>query len=352
MLADVFQVSPHTIIQRTRLLPFRGRVLVSLGDAVQPGDVVAEAVLPARTMTINVCRGLGLSEDEIRACVLCKPGEYLKKDDLVAQREGAVSRVIRAPEEGTIIEVSRGKVLLATETTAVQVKAGLIGFVTDVFPDMGAQLRTEGGLVQGVWGNGRCGAGTLIMPSLVTEEDESDTDQIRDSLLPGNILAIEHCAEAELMEKITEAGMAGLICATLAPELIPLAEAWEKPVIVLQGFERQPVDHVTWDFFVTQIGSPAGINAHPQDDWKGERPEVVFPCEGGEAESALPFRVDLAADQRVRILAGPAVGRTGKLLTLGEDTAFENGLHYPTATVRLWEGDRLTVPQQNLAVLG
>ena len=217
MLADVFQVSPHTIIQRTRLLPLKGRLLVSLGDVVQPLDVVAEAVIPARTITLDVCRGLGLSEEDLHGCVLCKPGDIMKKGDLIAQREGTVSRVMRAPEDGTLIEVSRGKVVLASETAVVQVQAGLMGIVTDVFPDSGVSLRADGGLVQGVWGNGRCGAGTLGMSSVISEEESSDMNRIRESLLPGVILAIENCLEAGLLQKIMDVGMAGLICATLAP---------------------------------------------------------------------------------------------------------------------------------------
>ena len=352
MLADVFQVSPHTIIQRTRLLPLMGRVLVSLGDTVQTQDVVAEAILPAKTLTLDVCRGLGLSEDEIKECILCKPGDILKKGDLIAQREGTVSRVLRAPEDGALIDVSRGKVLLSTDTTVVQVQAGLIGIVTDVFPELGVCLRAEGGLVQGVWGNGRCGGGTLSMPSVISEGEVTDKEQIRDSLLPGNVLAIEHCSDVELLQKIMDVGMAGMICGTLAPELIPLTAAWEQPVIVLQGFEPQPVDPVSWEFFVSRIGTIASINALPINLWQGERPEVLFPYEGGEPEKALPFRVDLTAGQRVRILAGPAVGRTGKIVALGEETEFDSGLRYLTTTVQLREGDRLTVPQQNLAILG
>lgn len=352
MLADVFQVSPHTLIQRTRLLPLMGRVLVSLGDAVQAQDVVAEAILPAKTVSLDGCRGLGLSEEEIKECMLSKPGDILKKGDLIAQREGTVSRVLRAPEDGTLIDVSRGKVLLGTDTTIVQVQAGLAGIVTDVFPELGVCLQAEGGLVQGVWGNGRCGSGSLSMPSVISDGESAGTDQIRESLLPGNVLAIEHCNNVDLLEKIMAVGMAGLICGTLAPGLIPLATSWDQPVGVLQGFEQQPVDPVSWEFFVSRIGTVASINASPTDLWQGERPEVLFPNEGGEPEKVLPFRVELAAGQRVRILAGPAVGRTGKIVALGEETEFESGLRYPTTTVQLREGDRMTVPQQNLAVLG
>ena len=352
MLADVYQVSPHTVIERTHLLPLMGRVLVSLGETVQPQDVIAEAVLPAGTITLDVCRGLGLSEDEIQACVLCKPGDIVRKDDLIAQRDGTVSRVMRAPADGTFIEVSRGKAVLATETTVVQERAGLFGTVTDVFPELGVCLRAEGGLVQGVWGNGHCGGGTLSMPSVVSDGVSADTAEIRDSLLPGEVLAIEHCGEAGLFQKISEVGMAGLICATLAPDLIPLAETWDRPVIVLQALELEPVDPITWELFVSKIGAMTAINAAPTDMWKAVRPEVSFPGEDGQPEKALPFQVELAGGQRVRILAGPAVGRTGKVITLGDETEFDSGLRYPTATVQLREGDRLTVPQQNLAVLG
>lgn len=352
MLADVFQISPHTVIERPRLLPMTGRVLVSLGDAVQPRDMVAEAVLPAKTITLDLCLGLGLPVEETPGCTLCKPGDLLKMGDLIAQREGAISRVIRAPLDGTVIEISRGRVVLATGLSTVQVQAGLMGSVTDVFPESGVRLRAECGLVQGVWGNDRCGAGVLSMPPVSAEAEHRDPDEVKVSFLPGDILAIEHCNDAALIRRVMDVRMAGLICATLAPDLIPMVEKWEQPVIVLQGFEPQPVDPVAWELFISRIGTVASINASRTDFWKGARPEVTFPCEGGEPEKELPFRIPLAAGLRVRILGGPAVGRTGKLMSLGEETEFESGLRYPLATVKLREGDRLTVPQQNLAVLG
>ena len=53
-MVKVLQASPHTIIQRIRRLPLAGRVLVAMGDPVRPTDVIAEAVLPAGVLTLDV----------------------------------------------------------------------------------------------------------------------------------------------------------------------------------------------------------------------------------------------------------------------------------------------------------
>lgn len=353
MFAEVVQVSPHTLIQRTRRLPLEGRVLVSLGDAVQPQDVIAEAMLPAGAVTLDLCQGLGLPEAEVEACVVCKPGDILEAGDLIAQSEGKLTRLVSAPADGALLEINRGKAVLATGTTLVQVRAGLIGFVMDVFPGSGALLRAEGGLVQGVWGNGHCGAGALSLPTASLAEDSESDGSYAAGLSTGDLLAVECCETDKWFETAAKVGLGGLICGTLAPELIPLAAAWERPVIVLQGFEPQPLDLVTWELLTSQVGEVASLDARPVDLWQGLRPEVVIPRQGAsEPEAALPFQARLAAGQRVRILAGPAVGRTGKLVSLGEETVFESGLRCKTATVKLREGDRLTVPQQNLAILG
>lgn len=352
MFADVLQVSPHTIIQRTRQLPMEGRVLVVLGDAVQPDDVIAEAILPAGVITLDLCRGLGLLPEAADACVVRKPGDALKEGDLIAQYEGKLTRLVQAPADGRLVELRHGKAILSTGSVDIQARAGMIGVVADVLPASGALLRTEGSLIQGIWGNGRWGAGELKVVN-GQDEDKQEHDLDTDMALEaGRILAVPELADTAIFTQAAAVELAGLICGTLTPDLIGLAEAWDKPVIVLQGFEAQPVDPVAWELLASLQGHVAGINAQPTDLLAGCRPEVVIPREGGEPEAAMGFQAELKVGQRVRLLSGPAVGRTGKISALENEGAFESGLHCPAVVVKLREGDRLTLPQQNVVILG
>gem|GEM_PF-211456 len=349
MLADVLQVSPHTIIRRTRRLPLAGRVLVSDGDAVRPEDVIAEASFPAKVVTLDLSRGLGISPTETDACVVREPGDQLKEGDLIAQCEGALTRLVRSPSDGFLVDISHGRAILATGTEVVRVRAEMIGFVEEVIPEFGVILTSECSLVQGVWGNGLAGAGLL---GVVGDPKEEPVDgEVPETVGEGKILALVSCFDLSGLHRLINLGPAGLIFGTLATELIPTARQLAIPVIVLQGFGDLPPDPVSIDMLASREGAMTSLNAIPCDLYQGHRPEVTIPYGEGEPEADLGLQTQLTVGQCVRILSGEAIGQTGEIVALVGAEVFESGLHGPAARIKLPEGEEVQLPQQNLTIL-
>jgi hypothetical protein len=295
-------------------------------------------------MLLDLSRGLDVSPEGLETCLLCQAGDRLKPGDLIAQSEGRLTRVIRSPMEGRLVDISRGRALLASETETLRVIAGMVGFVEDVFPDYGVLLRSEGSLLQGVWGNGGAGVGTLRIGET--------PDSLELDCEPDDVLALNIVSNASILQQAVTLGSAGLIVGCLAPELIPDALRLNQPVIVLQALGEQEPDTLIWDMLSARAGSLVSVNAAPTDRRVGQRPEVILPTDQGELQPALGFQAVLQAGSRVRILTGDYRGKNGNCIAFEKEHAFPGGWQGPSAIVKLVDGTLVQVPQQNLVILG
>ncbi len=376
MLVDVLQISPHTVVERTRRLPLAGEVWVSLGDEVTPEMVVAEATFLSKPIVLDIGLGLGVSAEEADACALRKPGDVLKAGDLIAQYEGPLTRVVRSPVDGTLLELGRGKAILAAGRQVRQARAGMLGVVADIFPEFGVRLRAEGALLQGEWGNGRAGSGVLTLAEDATPLEDETLEGQADAPVEAPKTELEEAVEApsveeteavpegkpvlaaasvqalDWFEEFDGADWAGVVAGWLNPALVARAAGLDIPFIALFGIGAGPLDPVAWEILQSRAGELCSLNAAQADPFQGTRPELVIPGEGTGAAEALGFTAELAQGQRVWLLSGAAAGQTGQVLRLEGDLVFENGLVLPAATVQLVTGEQIQVPQANLVVLG
>ena len=79
----------HTLglakIQRTRIFPGRGDVLVRVGQKVDATDAIAEYIPEEKFIIVNVRKELNYKNSEdARNSLLVKNGDKLKKGDLIA----------------------------------------------------------------------------------------------------------------------------------------------------------------------------------------------------------------------------------------------------------------------------
>ena len=343
---DVLQVSAHTIVRRKHCLAAPGKVLVSVGKTVGPEDILAETAFPAGLITLDIERGLGVSAKEADSCMVRKPGDELKEGDLIAQCEGALTRLVRSPVDGTLLDIGRGKAVLAAGTQVLSLKAGMIGEVEEIFPEYGVQLRAEGGLVQGEWGNGRLGEGPLQW----IEEPSTEGEDL--SLTPGSVPVIETLNDPAWFDLAIENGLSGLVTGWMACDLWALAARCDIPVLVLSGFGEGQMDPVSRELLSAKTGQMCSVNTKPADLFLGQRPELIIPDEPGKSEETLGFQAALTVGQRVRLLTGAAKGQTGTVVKLKAPLMFESGLTLLAATIDLADGKQVQVPQQDLVILG
>jgi len=351
MIVDVLRMATVTEVRRERRLPFPGNILVSLGDPVKPEDVVAEASIPSKVITLDIAAGLSVPISECSACMIRSVGEDVAEGDILAQCEGALPRLVRTPISGKIIEFREGKLVLAAGETKVHVLAGMAGNVVDLVGDTGVIIMAQGRIIQGVWGNGHIGAGKIRVV-----EDSWGTPltlEMLDNATEASILCAGVCLDASVLTHLPAAEISGLVLGVLAPHLIAIAAGLPFPVMVLQGFGDLPADLSVRNFFQSSVGLDASLNACVPDLYEGWTPEIIIPQDADEIQPMMAYRENLADGQQVRILSGPALGQQGEIIELSEGKKqIENGLAVFAATIRLRDGKIVSVPQQNLAIIG
>ena len=340
-----------TEIRRVRQLPFRGEVLVTLGQSVHPEDSIAEAVLPAEIYTLDIARGLGLDPSEVVTCLVRDLGEDLAQDDVLAECEGTLARLVRVPQAGQLLACRDGVAFIAAGKRKVSVQAGMIGVVSDILPERGAILTTQGSLIQGVWGNGQVGAGVLraqtsVLKKAISPENLKEIDA-------GQVIALGICSSQDLLEKILEKKPTGLILGCLKPDLMSFVAALSFPVIILGGFGELPPDEQTFQLLQEKSGQVVCLNASQPDYLDGVLPEIIIPSSQGDPQSVWPFQTEIKIGQRVQVMSGAERGGVYTVVGLPEELAtLESGLTSKVAVLKPDEGEELKVPIENLFILG
>jgi len=353
MLAPIVHILPLTTIRRERLLPVSGRVVARLDQKVSPLDVVAETNLGQKHILVDVARSLGLTADMADTLIQCKPGERLTINQLIAQKSGFVPQIVRSPNDGRVVAVGGGQVLVEIGDTVFELRAGFPGTITRIFPDRGVEITSNGTLIQGMWGNDRVDYGLMLMaPRLNSPGDILEVDQL-DVSLRGAILMAGHCSDPHALEMAGELPLRGLILGSISPDLLPMALQSRFPIVVTDGFGHHPMNPLAYKLLITNTKREVAINSTPYNRHTGARPEIIIPL---PVSQPLPEARDsdvFSAGQQVRICRNPNIYEIGILKNLLPGlTIFPSGLSLQAAEVLLESGLIVIVPMVNLEVLG
>ncbi len=350
MLAPVIHILPLTTIQRERLLPVAGRIVVRKGQKVSASDVVGEARLNTEHLLLDIARGLGISYEKADSQIQCKPGERVLQGDVLAGPIGLAKRVVRAPRDGRVIVAGGGKVLLELDDVLYELKAGLPGTVSALLKDRGVMIQTTGALIQGVWGNGHVDYGLMFF--LARAQDDILTSDRMDVSLRGSVIVGGYCEDVEVLKTAADITLRGLILASLDPSLMPVAEKMSYPIIVLEGLGRIPMNSVTYNLLSTNERRELSLNAQKWDRYQGKRPEIIIPLPA-PGELPLPPETDLfTVGQQVRVVSAPYISQIGTIVELRSGmTTLPNGLYAPAAGIQFDTGEKSVVPLANLEVI-
>lgn len=350
MLAPVTHILPLATVQRQRVLPVPGRVLVRKGQEIAAADTVAEVNLTPQHVVLDVARGLGLPVDKADKQVQRKAGERVSEDDVIAGPVGITKRVVRAPCSGRIIVVGSGQVLLEVDSPPFELRAGIPGEVVSLIPERGVVIENTGALVQGVWGNGRIDFG--LMHALASRPEQTLTADQLDVSFRGSVILGGYCGQPDVLSTAADLPLRGLILSSMASSLVPLASNMPYPIIIVEGFGLLPMNAAAFNLLSTSDRRQVAINAEPWDRFADRRPEVFIPLPSDGRISPLRDTIEFAPDQRVRVVRAPQKSQIGTIVALLPGMqVFPSGVQGPAAQVRLENGEESVLPLANLEVL-
>jgi hypothetical protein len=351
MLAPITHILPLTTIIRKRLLPVDGRVIAKLGQRVNPTDTVAEAVIGRKHLIVDVAKLLHVSSRSAAGLIKVKKGQKIGKGEVVAESKGLFGREATSPEEGRVVAMGSGKLVLETGGSSFELVAGIPGVISEIIGERGVVIRSTGSVVQGLWGNGRLESGVMI--SVMDRPDEAFDANRLDVSIRGSII-LGGCAEdPSVIKNAIELPVRGLILASMSPALLPLAMQAAFPIILTDGFGRRPMNSTTYKLLSTNIKRDVALNAEIYDRLNGTRPEVFIPLPVSQEPPELREVETFAPGQTVRVVNLIASSQVGTLVQiLAHLATLPSGLKAKAAEIRLETGEEIIVPLTNLEVLG
>ncbi|GAB4484958.1 MAG: hypothetical protein Fur0016_16260 [Anaerolineales bacterium] len=357
MLAPLIHILPLATIMRTRLMPVNGKIITGVGQKVNPTDTIAEAVVGRKHLVIDAAQKLDVPQRDVAKFIKVKKGQQVAKGDMLAESQGLFGKQITAPAHGTIVATGSGKIVIETGGAVFQLQAGIPGVVTQTVGSRGVVIRATGGLIQGVWGNGKIDYG--LMQSLMEgPEDVFEPSRI-DVSLRGSILLGGHVETQKVFQNAADLTVRGLIVTSLNPALLQTATQAPFPVLVLEGFGRRPMHPSTYKLLSTNVKRNISLNAE-MPNWQSPvtrqegnmRPEVFIPLPVVQ-EPPEPREVEtFAPGQVVRVVFLSKAGQRGTIIQLRPMATLPNGIKTNTAEVRLENGEQILAPLTNLEVVG
>src|SRR5512142_66509 len=262
-IAPVHHILPLTTVIRERLLPIKGTVLVRVGQKVSSADVVAEAVWAREHYFLDVARTLNVPADAADQLIRCKAGDQLLAGAVIAKGRGVMPKTVKAPREGRVVAAGAGQVLMESGESRMELRAGISGHVTQVIPDRGVEIQTTGGLIQGLWGNGRVDTGVMI--NLADKPDTVLTASRLDVSMRGSILIAGEVRDEEVLRTAAELPVRGLIVGSLLPSLLGAAREVRYPIVATDGFGSLPMNAAAYRLLTTNTKREATLNAEAFD---------------------------------------------------------------------------------------
>ncbi len=351
---DQITILPMTTIRRERVLPpdVVGEVTVQPDAFVSAVDVVARGVRASRYLVIDLRNTLGTDKPEAIASRLhVRPGEFVRQGQVLAGDKKNRRTLLRAPVNGMVSEVIDGRLVLRTGLSEITVRAGFRAVVVSV-RERSVLLEATGGLVQGVWGNGRnCLGAIKIAPRGglgVLEEDDITPDW------RGAIVVSPQPLDRLALAKAETHNLGAIIAPGMPADLRPVALKLKIPIMLTEGFGPEPMNRVAQEVLESYAGAQASLTAYEPGRWSSDRPEVIIPAAPAERIPPPPARNEpLRPGAEVRITRQPYAGVIGQVRSLPRvPQRIENGLHLPVAEVLLPSGRAVTVPLVNLELFG
>ena len=363
------RVTAGAVLRRERRLPLKGHVLVKVGDAVGPQDVVARTELPGNVQTMNLASWLDVDPDRVPQMLRKRVGSDVRAGELLAETQGFFGfarRRVMAPVDGFIESVSSvtGQLLLREPPTPVEVNAYVRGIVVEVLPEEGVIVEARGALLQGIFG-----VGGETWGAIGVAVDSPGAELTPGRLRPehrGHVVVGGAFVTHDALMRARELGVAAVVVGglddldlrrLLGRDLgvaITGSEELGLTVVLTEGFGRIRMSDRAWDVLAARAGRIASVSGATQIRAGVLRPEVLIPeADTGAAPVERDVSTGLALGSQVRVIRAPHFGRVGQVVELPSDLSRLETEAMARVLVVVFpeDGTRVLVPRANVEII-
>lgn len=349
--ASQTQISPFTRIRRDRVLPEPGDVLVRPGDRVESTQVVARASVPGDFRIVAVGRMLGVPPSDVQRTLQIELGSTVHRGDTIARRGGLLGASVLSPIDGVMTATGGGRVIIEAKPVPVELRAHISGTVLAVEDDQIISLETAGALIQGLWGTGQEGVGTL--KRMTRRANEPLDAQSIDPSCHGRILVAGMVLDRETLRRASEVDARGILTGSLASALLSTVKLLPFPLIVTDGFGEIPMTEDIFNLLEEHDEEEASISGQIDMQYRTRRPEVVIPIPNREPPAYQTLHAgELEPGLRVRVIRAPYTGLVGTIVDIPQYArGIATGARVRCAEVDVGKGEPILVPLVNLDIL-
>ncbi len=333
----IYKILPERDVYVERKLPEAGIEKVSVGDRVEPFDILATTKVSGGAEAINVCEQLEVESDKLLEVIKVESGQSINRGQILAKKKGPFglkSKIISAPFSSTIssIDWELGVISLELPKRIEKLAAGVAGKVVDIVEKKAFLVKARATTVRGVWGWGQSCSGSLRIAAQRGESLHancilpSDGEKI---LIGGSFL------EAEAIKKAQVVGVSGIVVGGMDYSDLDLIRESDVSVMVTEGFGRTLMLDFVFQFLensnkiYTLLMPDRGnllVARNIDSSTVGSHPNVFFK--------------NLEKGDLVQIYSDALFGRTGRVVAADFDSARIES-----------EGEVLSVLVRNLGLL-
>jgi hypothetical protein len=345
----------------TRRLPVAGEVLVQRGQKVSALQVIARAEMTRRYQIIDVARQLAQPEVDMDRVLLKAAGDEVEANEAVATNKSGLPllrRVVRAPVAGQIAAIGPGWVLLETERISIELQAFVNGTVSNIIPDRGAIIETNGAMITASCGFGGEAYGPL--KRMVNAPFEAIQPERLDEAVKNRIILGGRTVDEPLLRIAEAAHVHGIIVGSIDASLLKLNPPTRVRVVATEGFGDISMSPFTFGVLGTLDNKEVSIRGTvpaPFPDTAGgvgEQPPLVMTSttrEIGRPAGATEGGQKAQPGSRVRVTRGLLLGASGAIDSISsEPQAVESGIIVPGAYVKI-HGTSHYIPWANLELV-
>jgi hypothetical protein len=292
---------------------------------------------------------LRISPQSLAKRLVVQVGGEVEQGSPLVRKRGPFGKTLVSPVDGVLHKIGNGRLVLRQTGDWVEARAMMKGRVVSQIPNRGVVIEADGSLIQGLWSNGQEAFGKLMVVARAGNETLRG-EQLSDALI-GQVLVTGSVGSAELLARIEELHVKGLVAGSMPVELCQRAMSLPFPVVITDGIGQQEMAQPIFTLLLQSDEREASVFGESNEGLNG-RPEVVLVTSAVPKAGTLGERNPIAVGNSVRILRSPyssQVGTVTQLYSRAQNTSI--GTKAPGADVRLVDGQVVFVPYVNLEIM-